>query len=121
MENSDDNAWTGSNIFAHLNDFEESAAENILEANSQTRNEIIDKNESTISAPEAAVVEPNDSHCKSTTETGKAKIGIKLPKLEGSNKNYVLQCQDDMTQDFIDYLKEMSSQFAAASETGEIF
>lgn len=108
MENPDNNAWTGNNIFAHLNDFEESVAESILETNHTE-----------------TVAHSHDDRDKSAKETannsgtGNAKIGIKIPKLEGTNKSYVLQCQEDMTPDFIDYLKEMSSSHFAANDTGK--
>ncbi|XP_037050651.1 testis-specific zinc finger protein topi-like [Bradysia coprophila] len=110
MEHSDDNAWTGRNIFAHLNDFEESQAENILASNhSQTPSS---------PTPQPEPERSDSSHGKSSKESAKAKIGIKIPKLEGTNKNYVLQCEEDMTQDFMDYLKEMSLSFCAVSDTG---
>lgn len=82
MENSDNNAWTGNNIFAHLNDFEESVAESILEANK--------------TGTVADLHDDRDKSAKDTANnsgTGHAKIGIKIPKLEGTNKSYVLQCQ----------------------------
>lgn len=112
MDNSDNNAWTGSNIFAHLNDFEESVAETILETHhSQT---VADSNDNR---------DGRDNGDKPVKEAanviGNAKIGIKIPKFEATNKNYVLQCQDDMTQEFIDYLKEMSSSYIVATDTGK--
>ena len=82
MENSDNNAWTGNNIIAHVNDFEESVAEGILKTN-HTK----------------TVADSHDDRDKSAKDTannngsGHAKIGIKIPKLEGTNKSYVLQCQ----------------------------
>lgn len=110
MDNSDNNAWTGSNIFAHLNDFEESVAETILESNhSQT---VADSNNDRDN-----VVKPAK---EAANVIGNAKIGIKIPKFEATNKNYVLQCQDDMTQEFIDYLKEMSSSFIVPTDTGKL-
>lgn len=107
MENSDTNVWTENNIFTH--EFEESAAEIILETNhNQT------------------IADSNDDCDKFDIKTstymrgsGNAKIGIKIPKLERTNKSYVFQCQEDMTQDFIDYLKEMSSTNSAANDKGE--
>lgn len=120
MEQSDDNAWTGRNIFAHLNDFEEPSAEHILESHKQ-------HNQTCTASPDRqsnSECNDNKNHENdgSSKETGPAtaKIEIKIPKLERTiNKNYVLQCDEDMTQGFIDYLKEMSLSYGvAADDTG---
>lgn len=113
MENSDHNAWSGTHIFAHLNDFEASVAENILEINQSQTVVATDSNASNDDRDKIA----NDAV---NVAAGNTKIGIKIPKFEVTNKSYVLQCQEDMTQDFIDYLKEMSTSYVAASETGKI-
>lgn len=105
MESSDANAWTGTDIFAHLNDFKPSIAENIVDENQNTTVQFVNENQDSVR-----------SHPKNTSS---AKIGIKIPTRQGANKNYVLQCQEDMTQEFIDYLKEKSSSFYSSSDSGK--
>lgn len=103
METSNDNAWTGSNIFAHLNDFQPSIAANVLE------NECSPKNATVIIVPE---VNDTDYHVNDET-------GMKIPITQSTEKNFVLQCQEDMTQDFIDYLKKMSSTHSTSGDSGK--
>lgn len=127
MESPDNNAWTGTNIFAHLNDFEDSNAENILENNHSQMVEVSDddREKSTEDTGDATGNTDNSSEDavniteKVANATGNSKIGIKIPKFEATNRNYVLQCQEDMTQDFIDYLKEMSTSYVDSADTGK--
>lgn len=109
MESADGNTWTGTDILAHLNDFKPSIAENIIKDNHnrtvQLVNDDHDKSSNTIK-----------SHSK---DTSSAKVGIKIPTLQGANKNYVLQCQEDMTQEFLDYLKDKASSFYSSSDSGK--
>lgn len=109
MDHSDDNIWTDdSSVFAQLNDLVASEAKNMLEShhNNQSELETLSQNDET--ATESTEV--NNNHVESSTkETGNAKIGIKIPKFKGPNKSYVLQYHEEMAQDFVDYLKEMSN------------
>lgn len=111
----DNNAWSGSDIFANLIDYEASAAESILEVKHSPTDQTANHCQT--------VAESNEDRDKTSKDVAinavTAKIGIKIPKFEGTNKNYVLQCQEDMTQEFIDYLKEMSLSYFT-SDTGKI-
>lgn len=123
MDESESNNWSGNNVFAHLNDFEPSEAESILDQHRHQQSIIpscpaeSECNETiTPDSPETN----NNNQAKPSKESGNAKIGIKLPKLEGTNKNYVLQYHEEMTQDFMDYLKELhASHHSADHETGK--
>lgn len=109
MEISDSNAWTGSNIFAHLNDFEPSIAERVL------------KNKSVPILIDTTFNDDRDNSSNGEDKENHNTSGIKISQIdETTNKSYVLQCQEDMTQDFIDYLKKMSSSYSVSSDAGEL-